>query len=57
LLKELREKYGKNSWEKIAKDLNASNLNKIKKSGRQCRDKYINCNKFNTGNTEDPIWT
>jgi hypothetical protein len=53
----LREKYGKNSWEKIAKDLNASNVNKIKKSGRQCRDKYINCNKFNAGNTEDPIWT
>lgn len=47
LLKELRESYGKNSWEKIAKEINSSLICKCIKTGRQCRDKYVNSFKSN----------
>lgn len=57
LLKELRNKYCKNSWEKIAKELNSSNINKTKKTGRQCRERYINCFKFNEKNTGTQGWS
>ena len=41
LLKALREKQGKNNWEKIAQDLNLLIGNNFKKTSRQCRDKYV----------------
>lgn len=57
LLKELRTKYDKNAWEMIAKDLNSSPIIKTVKTGRQCRDKYINCCKFDQDHKENQTWT
>lgn len=57
LLMELRESYGKNCWEKIAKDLNSSSIVRAIKTGTQCRDKYRNCSKFEQGRKENQNWT
>lgn len=50
LLKRLRAEYGTNSWQRIANDINIIMNNESKKNGRQCREKYLNCCKFDEEN-------
>lgn len=40
----------------IAHDINSMINNSTKKTGRQCREKYLNTCKFNEENKLDNVW-